>query len=610
VTEDEKKRRDEELDKFWDIDALIPKKRAPHYAANTETAEIVLDPTPSARSEGSGRVRSTETIPPREESPRPVSAEGGKRRFIPPHTADEECRRPMPEREYVPDNALIRLVRIYPWKSNYRYYEGFVSDAERLLAVQGAECPRVPFFSYVPQYSQMSRAQLEWYLWWRANLRRGVFLDTDYSYVLLYVYELINLSDRTEPMEVRDALCRVWIHYRDTFHQLDSYLPEWICDCSLLHGLPPPRFEVTSHLTAAMSHCMLKEFYVPARGADGNLRALLAFCSNYDYRKSKFCVGENVALYERCVIGALREVTERTGSDGKLFATVKMDDSRLLRDAYTGALCSYRIKRKIEVEYCSFSRSHELRYLITDVVKYTENKIRAALGIRSRLGIYALPTAIRETIDACLDPILPHRSHISERRAEVPNDYEKLYDLPKKSFSLHDAAEIERASWDTTERLIEAFETEESAVHAPKPEHAEQSLPDENRESAQTAIKEPAKVFQMPPTRSASSTDVLFDVASLAKEAPSAAEGESEDSAVLREAFAVYRSFLCAVRDENFVRQESEARQRGMPLEVLADEINACAVDLTGDILLEECDRGFAVIEDYRQLLITLTGDE
>jgi len=64
------------------------------------------------------------------------------------------------------------------------------------------------------------------------------------------------------------------------------------------------------------------------------------------------------------------------------------------------------------------------------------------------------------------------------------------------------------------------------------------------------------------------------------------------------------------VRDENFVRQESEARQRGMPLEVLADEINACAVDLTGDILLEECDRGFAVIEDYRQLLITLTGDE
>ena len=33
----EKKKRDAELDEFWDIDALIPKRRAPHYAANTET---------------------------------------------------------------------------------------------------------------------------------------------------------------------------------------------------------------------------------------------------------------------------------------------------------------------------------------------------------------------------------------------------------------------------------------------------------------------------------------------------------------------------------------------------------------------------------------------
>ena len=41
---DEKKRREAELDAFWDIDALIPPKRAPHFVGNTETAEIVLEP--------------------------------------------------------------------------------------------------------------------------------------------------------------------------------------------------------------------------------------------------------------------------------------------------------------------------------------------------------------------------------------------------------------------------------------------------------------------------------------------------------------------------------------------------------------------------------------
>ena len=46
-----------------------------------------------------------------------------------------------------------------------------------------------------------------------------------------------------------------------------------------------------------------------------------------------------------------------------------------------------------------------------------------------------------------------------------------------------------------------------------------------------------------------------------------------------------------------------------MPLEVLADEINALAADLLGDILLEESDYGFAVIEDYESLLLQLTQE-
>lgn len=580
----EKKKRDEELDAFWDIDALIPKRRAPHYAADTETAEIVLEVPASERSAHEETVsrQGEKAIPPRTE---PIaSSDKAKRRFIPPHTADEESRRPTPEREYTPDNALIRRVRVYPWRSSYRYYEGFVRDAERLLSVQGAECPRVPFFSYVPQYSQMSRAQLEWYLWWRCNLRHGSFLETDYSYVLLYVYELINLSDRTDPLVVRDTLCRVWLHYRDTFHQLDSYLPEWICDCSLLHALPPPVFENATELTAAMSHCTLKEFYVPTDGDDGYLRALLAFCSNYDYRKSKFCVGENVALFDRTVKAAIRTLTEHTGRDGQLFARVRMDDSRLTRDAYMGALCSYRIKRKLEVEYCSFSRSHELRYLITDVVKYTENKLRAALGIRSRLSIYAIPTAIRELLDARLDSMLPKRTRAAERREEAPAEYERLYDLPKKELSIRDAAEIERASWDTTERLIEAFGDAQEADSVSKE-------PSGNTE--QSAAPSVVPLPAVPPS-------VVFS--------PELSMSDS-DGDHLTEAFARYRPFLCAVRDGDPAGQGREAAKCGMPIEVLVDEINALAADLTGDILLEECDRGFAVIEDYRQLLLSLTGD-
>ena len=565
---DEKKKRNEELDSFWDIDELIPRRRAVHHAANTEAAEIIVPPPASQQPPANAEAQ---TIPPRGEV---------KPRFIPPHTAEEEANRPAPLLEYTPENALIRRVRVYSWKSNYRYYEGFTRDAERLMNAKGAECPRTPFFSYVPQYGQMSRAQLEWYLWWRSHVRQGIYLDTDYSYVLLYVYELINLSDRLDAREVRDTLCRVWAHYRDTFYQLDTYLPEWICDCSLLHRLPPPDFESNSLLSAAMSHSTLKEFFIPSQGDDGYLSALLAFCCNYDYRKSKFYVGEHVALFDKAILSALREVVAHTSKNGHLFVSAKLDDSRLKRDAYMGALCSYRIKKKIEVEYCSFSRSHELRYFLTDVIKYTENKIRGALGIRSRLSIYALPTAIRELLDQHLDAILPQKRAAGKPKEPVSADYEKLYELPQKPLSLQNAAAIERSSWDTTERLIEALCDEPEKEDAPI-----------------------EKAVVSEPTTTASPLSPAFEQLPLP---PSAA---NENDSLPTAAFSAYHAFLCAVRERDPAAQKKAASAHGMPLEVLADEINALAADLLGDILLEESDYGFAVIEDYESLLLQLTQE-
>ena len=555
---DERKKRDEELDRFWDIDALIPKKHAMHYGADTETTEIVLDaPTVSEHEPCESKPRSI-PVPQDDDRPKP--------RFIPPHTADEQSRKPTPDEEYTPENALIRKVRLYRWKSNYRYYEGFVRDAVRLFAVKGSECPRVPFFSYVPQYGQMSRAQLEWYLWWRENFQNGVFLDTDYSYVLLYAYERINLSGKTDAQQTQSSLCTLWMQYRTMYRQLDSYLPEWICDYSLIHRLPPPAAISSNMLPEIMTHCNLKEFYVPSGGEDGYLRALLAFCSNYDYRKSKFYTGERVELFDRAVTEALRAVSRHLSRDGQLFASAGMDDSKMVRDAYTGALCSYRIKRRIEVEFCSFSRSHELRYFVTDVVKYTENQLRAALGIRSRLSVYALSTPIRELLNATLRSILPTRVTPVKKKDEEVAVCEKLYDLPRKELSLSDAARIEQVSWETTERLVEAFEES-----TPAPE----------------------------PIRPISSPLPMTTVVS----APTNAE--SGDDA-MKKAMRPYLSFLRAVWDEDAAGQKNAARGANLPLEVLADEINGLAAEHMGDILLEEIDGSYAVIEDYREIFTKL----
>ncbi len=553
--------REEELDSFWDIESLLPQKktRTPIRSdSDTATAEIELIPP---KKEADQAIARPQPIP--RDTARPM------RRFIPPHTEEEEQKRVAPQKEYTPENTLIRRVRIYRPRSNYQYYEAFLRDAVRLYPIHGEECPRVPFFSYVPQYSQMNRSQLEWYLWWRECVRRGEYLQTDYSYILLYLYELINLSSRQNPIAVQSAMISVWTNYREMYHQLDGYLSEWICDHGLLHELTVPKDFPRKLLSVAMTHSTFKEFYFSSDSASGYAGALIAFCNNYDYKKSKFYT-EHSALFDRVIPTVLNRIVDTVSEEGKLFSATRMDDSRLTRNAFTGALCAYSVKRNIEVEYCSFSRSNELRYLITDVIKYTENLLRAYLGIRSRLTVYWLPSTAKEEIDAFLPTLLPPKPLASKIKREEPRaEYEKMYDLPQTPLSFAHAAEIEQASWSTTERLIEAFS--------------------EETETEQGSVPLPAFSVEVPAT-----------------------EEPFESRHTLSASLKPFVAFLRAVMEENTAAQMAAAEQMGKLPDAVADEINEIAAEQMGDILIEDHgDGAYAAIPDYTALIEeVLHGDQ
>ena len=559
ANDEEKQRgREEELDSFWNIDALLPKRRSFPRSERTNAVEIEVPPLDASKSTEKS---SEQPIPKCENTTTVVHSVAPVNRspvhhYVSPEAAKQMERAPQPDEEYVPECALIHCVKIYRWRSSYQYYEDFVKTAEKLQSVHGVACDHVKFFSYVPQYSQMTRAQFGWYLWFRECVRRGEYPDTDYSYVLLYAYEIINLSDQITPSDGQTQLLGMWSHYRDTYRQLDSYFPDWICDYSLIYHLPPPSDLEPNLRSALMQRCGLKEFYVGGDSEDGYLQALLVFCSNYDYKKSKFCTPENRPLFDRTMREVLRAVTRKLSEDGKLFSASGMEDSRLTRDAYSGALCSYRMKRKLEISYCSFSRSHELRFLITDILKYTENKIRGYLGVRSKLTVYALPIPIRELIDERALELLPKRVTTEQRRQkEEEASYAALYDIPNTPLSLSHAAEIEQDSWDTTQKLVDAFEEEKT---------------------------EEVKSIPMPQVE---------------KTAYVPTENELSDLLLS------YRAFLNAVLREDLAGQKAAAKEMGKLADAVAEEINELASDAMGDVLLEDGDDGYRVIEEYKSLL-------
>ncbi len=536
------KNRKEELDAFWDIDGLMPAKRPPVQRRPGATDAVEIE-VPSAK-------------PQRDTSDAKLSHTVPAKRTPAPEAPIE------PEAVFDMQGGLVHRVSVYPWRSGYTYYEKFCRDGEYLRRIKGKEAPHVGFFSYMPQYGQMTKAQLAYYLWWRENIiQHGVYLPADYSYILLNMYELINLPD-DNPAKVRDALCRLWVAYHKDVPRLDRYFAEWICDFCLLHGLAAPVEQLAPIRDDVLAVATLKEFYLDcgegAGGAEAYAKALLGFCCQYDYRKSKFAQGESKALYDQIIPGVLTYLLEE-GCAGAEILRGKggVQESVITRDSYVAALCSHRIKKRIEVRYCSISRSHELRFAVTDMVKYTENRIRAHMGVKSRLSVTGLSDVVKKEMDAYLDLYVPK---MKSREQEQTEQYERLYDLPATPLDLSHSAEIERQSWETTRKLIEAFEDADSDVQSPV---------EANHDSP-------------------------------AQPVPVVADAPQGDNA-LADALADYLPFIAAAAEGNAAAQNVAAREMGKMIDAVADEINEIAAEIFGDVILEDGEGGYAIIEDYRE---------
>lgn len=364
--------------------------------------------------------------------------------------------------EYAPPDGLIKKVTVYRWPATYNFYEQFRRDAQRYFdADYAGDAPpqRVEFFSYIPQYSQLNRAQLQYYLWWRSRVRAGEYPPADLSYVLLYIYEIINLPEKVDPKSGMAALCDVWAAYRVRYPRIDKYLVEWVADYGLMYGLPAPAERIAPFYSKVIDCCTLKEYYAGAnsRGKNGFAASLADFASVYRWRDSKFAQGEALPVFETHIAGAVAHMLERSDAEGKpLFTSDAMRETKVSRDAFCGSLCAYNIKRRIDVEYMSFARSHELRGRLTEAVKYAENRVRAYLKIKSRLNASGIDADCRRWLDEYFDANLPSDRRRRAASADDAPDYERFYDAPAEDGGIERALELERASWSVTDKLVAA----------------------------------------------------------------------------------------------------------------------------------------------------------
>ena len=531
------------LDDFWDLSKLVPRKRpqVSQFSTTTPVSEITIASTEDASSTYS------------------VSSEDRKLDFSAYKPSSEDKKG---DRSYVPTSSrLIRRVTIKPSCDRFDFYDTFRKAALIYFDYKCQRCDFVPFYSYKPQYSQMTTEQKKYYFYWRDELRRKRFLKTDYSYVYLYAYEILNLPEKIGKEEGLRLLIEVWKAYRNDLPRLDANFSAWVQDYCLVYELECPFDEIRDFLFDVINVSSFKEFYLSDIESGGNASsAMLAYLSDYDWRRGKYAGGDNAQVYRTHVESAMQRVFSLLLSDE---AVTGGETNKITRTAFPGSLCTHTVKCILEIEYSSISSSPELRKNVTAALKYVENKLRAILGVKSRLAIKELPDQFRRVIDKYFENEFARMKRERERAA-MP-EYERLYDAPESAVSFEDAVEIEKASWRMTARLVEGTED------------YEQSVLEATQICEQT---------------------VAEDVEDCTSE-DSAASGDACDAYGLDNSEI---AFLRAVSDNNVHKAAEIARDCKKMPEALAEKINEAFADNFGDVVLEESDEGgYKVIDDYTE---------
>lgn len=444
--------------------------------------------------------------------------------------------------------AFVENVSVFSWGAKRSFYERFRTDALRYRDMHGKPCQAIPFFSYIPQYSQMNLYQSDFYLYFRDSARCGEYVPADLSYVLLYIYELINLSDESDPSEDIELLCGLWLAYRDTYPALDKYMAEWVCDFCLLYKLDVPK--QTMRILSRLCECAtLREFYMSGAVENGLVmrgEVLEAF-ADYDRRNSRVELPEKYfPLFPRALEAAASVFPE------KYFVS---DSSAVItRDAFCGSLCAHNVKRKLTVEYYPAFRRSGVRRMLGAAVKYTENKIRRAAGIKSRLHTDGLPDSAKQCIDRYFEETMPELFAKKSTRTESAAEYDRYYDAPEIPFSPDVAQRIELESRAAAE-LLSGFDDEAELLTG----------------------SEPA-------TETETGVDIATDPASEAMSADNACDVSLHE--------AVKYMLEGGELDE-------WCRSRELMTDSIAAEINETVADIIGDVLLINEGEGWQVIPDY-----------
>jgi hypothetical protein len=473
------------------------------------------------------------------------------------------------------DRAPAAGVAIPPRATSQRLVgndpQEFVRQAQEWALRQEYVGNYVPFEATAPTYRQMSFEQEQWYFYWRTQLRQGKFLATDQSYLLVYVYELLNLAGVNSPTDARDRLVTFWQFYRGLQPKLDGYLVDWVADFGILQELPESPLAWYAHaLSVGAASRNTETLQLEAWHQEG--RDYSALPSNALYELAGYATQQNKFYQsyqkELGLDDALKrgvEVIDQYVQQSQRLSLYELHlptpTQTVVRLPLQGAIHLYPSRPLVIGRVRPWLTEATLKNDLKAILRYTENILRTQANFKTKLRGIVISSAWASVLDQAFVKVIPKR---------VVN------------IDLAGAAALQRESDELRQRLLKA----EDAT-APEGEATLSSVEAQLLPVAEKAAVSSGDLSHI--QRPANTPDgLLTDLPSLAA---ILGNGNSEGIALLR-----------SLRDHNWQSTPTNLNVGGKNnfVSVLYDQINERALTELGDALIFIEGDEWVVAEDYR----------
>lgn len=380
-----------------------------------------------------------------------VSGDTEKKQEIParPSVQDTFCEKPsfsvtISATETPKNEVSLYTTIVYSGDSSTKFF----SDMKKYVDMVGQKVEFVPFMQYWPTYDSMNPSQRAWYFYWRTQIRKGEYLDTDLSYIFVHIYELLSGYGWKQASDGYSQLMSLWMSYRERFPKLDHYLFGWIFDFAKIYQLDFTMPEICN--LQLPSQVAIRDLLLDQHSNEKPLRLLFSLiCSLCDYSimGSKFYKDGHQLLMQEAIprVVALADAVLLKDKGRGIFAIYGPNRPRKQSYyAFQSAVCPEANKR-IDLSVKAYSVSTRLRNYVNQLVRYSENVLRSLYGYRGRLRDVELEPELSSLVESFLKKEYTPKENIEKappKRVEVKLDFDSIASLRAQSDAVRDALEV------------------------------------------------------------------------------------------------------------------------------------------------------------------------